>query len=141
LEKWALLMRQSRLNAVPADKLVLTARQSSVDLAAWLRSLESSRYDLAQAMQLRQRLVAEQSDAGWSPTWDGQTQRYLAVVAISQSLHDLTGRELSSSTTNTRVLLPIQDRLRFPKRYATPRGFNPDEVDQLFRELRWSLSR
>lgn len=127
LEKLLNLIQQSRLGAPPADSLLPTARQSSRDLAAWSRSIELAATDSARADQLLHRLLAVESDADWLSTWDGQTQRYLAIVAVNQSLLGVADRK---------TLAEFPNRLRFPTGYSTPRGFSPDDLQLLFRVLR-----
>ncbi len=136
LTEWIGLMREARLGTIPVEKVAVSIRQASIDLAAWSLLIESSRYDATQTTHLLQRLIATESDAAWSSTWDGQAQRYLAVVAVSQSLRNLTGREPFPQTSAERAFSPFQQRLMFPKGSSTPHDFNPDEFDRLFRELR-----
>ena len=132
LEKLLNLIQHSRLGAAPADTLLPTARQSSRDLAAWTRSIESASTDSTRTNQLLRHLLAAESDADWRSTWDGQTQRYLAIVAVNQSLRGSSDRKAFGASS----LAEFSKRLRFPAGYATPRGFSPDDLQLLFRELR-----
>ncbi len=126
------LMQQSQLGTAPAEMLLTTAQQSSRDLAAWSRSIEFAPTDVARSQQLLRRLLADDSAAEWLPNWDGQTQRYLAIVAVNQSLHGLTDRQSFA----TGSLAEFSKRLRLPFGYATPRDFSSDDLQMLFRELR-----
>ena len=141
LQNLVTLMDKSRLSAGSAEELAKSAQLSSDHLAVWLHSLESSRYDVPQATRLLQRVISAETDADWLPNWDGQTQRYLAIAAASQSLQRLTGRTPFPPSSDSRALVPLRERLKFPTGYATPRGFNPSEFDQLLGQLRMSMAR
>ena len=132
LERILNLMEQSRLGAAPADVLLTTARQSSRELAAWSRSLDFATTDADQSQQLLQHLLSVESDREWLPTWEGQTQRYLAIVAVNQSLSRVTDRKVVPLDGLARV----SKRLQFPVDYATPRGLTADDLQDLFRGLR-----
>ncbi len=129
------LIQPSRFGAVSAAELLNVARQSNRDADAWLRSLESSHWDARQGTDLLNRFLAKESDTDWLPTWDGQAQRYLALLAARQSVRDLTGVE-PLSRLGTEPVGRLQDRLRYPVGYATPQGFKPDDAQRLIRELR-----
>lgn len=141
LKSLVALMDKSRLSAAKADELAKTAQQSSDHLGVWLHSLESSRYDAAQATHLLQRVISAETDAEWLPTWDGQTQRYLAAAAASQSIQRLTGREPFMRTSGAPALAIFPQRLKYQSGYATPHGFDPLEVDQLLVALRKSVAQ
>ena len=126
------LMQQSRLGTAPAQTLLTTAQQSSRDLAAWSRSIEFAPTDVARSQQLLRRLLADESAAEWLPNWDGQTQRYLAIVAVNQTLSDATNR----TSIPPDSLAAIPKRLRFPINYATPREFSASDLQSLFGKLR-----
>ena len=91
--------------------------------------------------QLLQRFVAAESDSEWLPTWDGQAQRYLGIVATSRSLRVTTGREPFSNAADGNVLANFRRQLAYPVGYATPRGFDSSAVDHALQELRRSLTR
>ena len=133
------LMQQSRLGIAPADQLSLTARQSSADLANWSRSLEDSATDPERMNQLLHRLVASESE--WLPTWDGQVQRYLGIVATSRALRFTSGRDAFSFAANADVFAKLRRRLAYPVGYATPKGFDPSAFTPAIQELRQSLAR
>ncbi|MBC7816157.1 MAG: hypothetical protein IAG10_04590 [Planctomycetaceae bacterium] len=140
LKNLVALMDKSRLSAANADELAKTAQQSSDQLRVWLHSLESSRYDAAQATHLLQRVISAETDTDWLPTWDGHTQRYLAASAASQSIQRLTGREPFTRSSGSPALAVFPQRLKYQSGYATPYGFDPSEVDQLLVALRKSLA-
>ena len=125
-------MQQSRLGTAPAETLLTTAQQSSRDLAAWSRSIEFAPTDVARSQQLLRRLLADESAAEWLPNWDGQTQRYLAIVAVNQTLSDANSR----TSIPPDSLAAIPKRLRFPINYATPREFSASDLQSLFGKLR-----
>ena len=135
LGQWATLMQNSWLRAVPANELATTAGRASSDLAAWSQSLNSQRVDAVQAASLLRQLLAAESDAAFPMTWDGQAQRYLAVVAARQSLRDLTHDTPTSQVLRSQPILRLQELLKFPAGFATPRDFHADDVEQLFRAL------
>ena len=139
MESLLAVMGQSRLRSAPANEVVTAAQRASDDLASWLRSLDASRYDAAQARQLLQRVIDAKSDAEWQPNWDGQMQRYLAIAAASQSLQRLTGKAPFPPASDSRALIPLRTRLKYRPNYATPPGFDPKEVDELLAKLRDSL--
>lgn len=126
------LVEQSRLGAVRAETLLPTARQASHDLKTWSQALEFASISPAQTVQLRHRLIAAESNSDWLPTWDGQTQRFLAIAALNQSLRGMADQK----TFAIGSLIEFPKRLRFPVGYATPREFSPDDLETLFRELR-----
>lgn len=135
------LMQQSRLGIAPAEQLSPIARQASADLADWSRRLENSESSEIQISQLLQRFVAAESESEWLPTWDGQTQRYLGIVATSRSLRVTTGRTPFSFPADTDSLATFRRHLAYPTGYDTPRQFDPTTVDRLIPELRQSLTR
>ncbi len=139
LGQLAKLMQQSRLGTAPAVQLSLAARQSSADLANWSRSLEYSTTEPERMNQLLDRLVATESE--WLPTWDGQVQRYLGIVATSRSLRVTTGREPFSFASDANVLSNFRSQLAYPIGYATPRSFDSSAVNPIIQELRQSLTR
>lgn len=132
LTKLLNLIDKSRLGTTPADTLLQTAQPSSRDLLTWSRSLELVTITPAQTQQFLRTLIATESDRDWLPTWDGQAQRYLSLVAVNQSLRDRSGQTILA--TNTIAKFPMQ--LRFPAGYATPRGFSSKPLDELFEQLR-----
>ncbi len=134
------LMQQSRLGIASADQLSLTARQSSADLASWSRSLENAATDATQRIPLLHRLLAVESDSEWLPTWDGQTQRYLSIIATGRSLRATERRGPFTLAADSEVLVNLRHQLTYPAGYATPRSFDPSEIDRLLRELRQSMS-
>ena len=140
LESLLAVMGQSRLRSAPANEVDAAAQRASDDLASWLRSLESSRYDAAQAMQLLHRVIDAKSDAEWQPNWDGQMQRYLAIAAASQSLQRLTGKTPFPPSSDSRALIPLRTRLKYRPNYATPPAYDPTEVDHLLAELRKNMA-
>lgn len=135
----AKLMQQSRLGIAPAEQLAPTTRQTSADLADWFRGLESTETNATAMRQLLHRMVAADSDSEWLPTWDGQSQRYLGIVATSRSLRVTTGHE--PFATNADVLANVRRQLAYPIGYDTPRSFEPTAVDRLVQELRQHLTR
>ena len=141
LGQLAKLMQQSRLGIAPADQLSLAARQSSADLADWSRSLEYSTTEVERINQLLHRLVTTESDLEWLPTWDGQTQRYLGIIAASRTLRFTSGREPFSFATDADVLAKLRSHLAYPVGYATPQSFDSSVVIHSIQELRQSLAR
>lgn len=141
LGQLAKLMQQSRLGLAPTDQLSLAARQSSADLADWSRLLEYSTTEPERMTQLLHRLIATESDSEWLPTWDGQAQRYLGIVATSRALRVTSGREPFSFAANADVLAKLRRQLAYPVGYATPRSFDPTAVNHAIQELRQSLAR
>lgn len=135
------LMQQSRLGIAPAEQLSPIARKASTDLADWSHWLEKSETGEPQMSQLLHRLVASETDFEWLPTWDGQTQRYLGIVATSRSLHTTTGRAPFSFASDADVLAKFRRHLAYPVGYDTPRGFDPATVERIVPELRQSLTR
>jgi hypothetical protein len=108
-------------------------------LAAWSRSLDSSAADAAQATRLLHRLLAAESDSEWLPTWDGQTQRYLGIIATSRALRLMTGNKAFLIEADSNVLTTFRSQLTYPVGYATPHSFDLSAVDQIIAELRKSL--
>lgn len=139
LSKLLKLVNQSRLGTTSADALLPAAQQSSRDLAAWSRSLEFTSADPGQSTQLLHRLLAIESDAEWLPTWDGQTQRYLAIVAAAQSSRRATGRESFSQVGREETLAKLLRQLSYPPHYNTPLNFRLSDVEPLLRDLRNSV--
>lgn len=139
LSKLLKLVNQSRLGTTSADALLPAARQSSHDLAAWSRSLEFTSADPGQTSQLLHRLLAIESDAEWLPTWDGQAQRYLAIVAAAQSSRRATGRESFSQVGREETLAKLLRQLSYPPHYNTPLNFRLSDVEPLLRDLRNSV--
>ncbi len=135
------LMQRSRLGIAPADQLSLTARQSSADLANWSRVLENATTEATSMDHLLHRLVATESDSEWLPTWDGQTQLYLGIVATSRTLRVTSGREPFSFVADADVLSQLRRQLAYPVGYATPRSFDPSAVNRAIQELHQSLAR
>lgn len=133
LKEMHLLMQNSRLGAVPAEQLQTMSRRAIHDLRTWQLQMESSKIDEATAQQLRVRLLADVNDKEWPSNWDGQTQRWLAISAIDASA---TGTMRPQIDKQSSPLLPLRDRLRFPRGYATPHNFSSDAVTELFRKLR-----
>jgi hypothetical protein len=140
LEALLATMGQSRLRSAPANEVATAAQRASDDLASWLRSQESTRYDAAQASKLLHRVIDETSDAQWQPNWDGQMQRFLAIAAASQSLQRLTGKTPFTPSSDSRALIPLRTRLKYRPDHATPYGYDPKEVDALLAELRKSMA-
>jgi hypothetical protein len=140
LSKLLHLVNQSRLGTTPADALFATSRQTSRNLAEWSRSLEFVSVDPAQSSQLLHRLLAAESDREWLPTWDGQAQRYLAVVTVAQSSRRVTGHEPFLSAGRVETLANLRRQLSYPPHYNTPLGFRSSDIDPLWRDLRKSLS-
>jgi len=140
LESLLAVMGQSRLRAAPANEVATAAQRASDDLAGWLRKMETTRYDAAQANQLLHRVIDEKSNAEWQPNWDGHMQRYLAITAASQSLQRLTGKTPFPPASDSRALVPLRARLKYRADYATPPGYDPSEVDQLLAELRKNMA-
>lgn len=138
LTKLLNLVNQSRLGTTSSDTLLPAAQQSSRDLAAWSRSLEFTTADPDQSTQLLHRLIAPESDAEWLPTWDGQTQRYLAIVA-AQTSHRTTGRDSFSQVGREETLAKLLRRLAYPSHYNTPLNFRLSDVEPLLRDLRNSV--
>ena len=103
LVQWTLLMQSSKLRGVPTGKLVNVARRASIDLAAWSQFLESNRSDEAQVRFFLKRSLAINSDNAFATTWDGHTQRYLAIVAAHQALRDLIGQTSSRKSAEQTV--------------------------------------
>ncbi len=136
LIQWTQLMQNSRLRVIPANELATVARRASANLAAWSRSLESAHSDQVQAQLFLQRLLATESDAAFAMTWDGQAQRYLAIVAAHQSLRDLNGDASTAQLLPSQSLSQLQELLKFPQGFATPRDYHTEQVQQLFRRLR-----
>lgn len=139
LSKLLKLVNQSRLGTTSASVLLPAAQQSSRDLAAWSRSLEFTSADPVQTSQLLHRLLAIESDAEWLPTWDGQTQRYLAIVAAAQSSRRATGRESFSQVGREETLAKLLRQLSYPPHYNTPLNFRLSDVEPLLRDLRNSV--
>ncbi len=135
LAQWTLLMQNSKLRGVPTGELVSVARRASIDLAAWSQFLESHRSDESQVRLFLKRSLAINSDDAFATTWDGQTQRYLAVVAAHQTLRDLIGHASSDQFLPTQPLTQLQELLKFPLGFATPRDYQAERVQQLFRQL------
>jgi hypothetical protein len=140
LSELSTLMQRSRLRLTPASELSKAARQSSSRLTDLRRALESAQCDVAQANQLLQRVASTETDADWSPTWDGQAQRYLAIAAASQSLHRLSD-SVASRSTDPKLLLGIRQRLQFPVGYSAPRHFDAADIEPLIRDLGKSAAR
>ncbi len=136
LSKLINLMNQSRIGTTPADVLLATSRQTSRDLAEWSRALEFASVDPAQSSQLLHRLLAAESDREWLPTWDGQVQRYLAVVTVAQSSLRVTGREPFHSAGRAETLANLRQQLRYPPHYNSPLGFRSSDIDPLWHDLR-----
>ena len=136
LERLLGLMQQSRIGTAPADTLLTTARQSSRELSTWAQSLDDSSTDAIQSQRLLRHLLANESAGDWSPTWDGQSQRYLAIVAVAQSTRQITGREAFAPAGVAEVLPMLRKQLSYPRGYNTPRGFSASDVDRLLIELR-----
>ena len=86
------------------------------------------------------RLLAVESDSEWLPTWDGQTQRYLSIIATGRSLRATERRGPFTLAADSEVLVNLRHQLTYPAGYATPRSFDPSEIDRLLRELRQSMS-
>lgn len=131
LTKLLTLIDKSRLGTTPADTLLPTAQQSSRDLLTWSRSLELVTITPAQSQQLLRTLIAIESDRDWLPTWDGQAQRYLSLVAVNQSLRDQSGQTILATNT----IAKFTTQLRFPAGYATPRGFSSRPIKELLEQL------
>ncbi|TXT30493.1 MAG: hypothetical protein FD138_2280 [Planctomycetota bacterium] len=130
------LIQNSRLGTAPADMLLTNARQSSRELAAWSRSIEDTPSDSNQSHQLLQRLLAAESDGEWLPTWDGQAQRYLAVIAAARTTRQITGREAFSPAGIAELLPKLRKQLSYSQGYNTPHDFSASDVDRLLLELR-----
>ena len=67
------------------------------------------------------------------PTWDDAAQCYLALIAWQRSrpaTDPAFGTKLLALRRQLQQLLP-----RSPERFDTPRGYRPDEVTPLLREL------
>ncbi len=91
--------------------------------------------------QLLHRLIATESESEWLPTWDGQVQRYLGIVATSRALRVTSGHEPFSFATNADVLAKLRRQLAYPVGYATPSSFDPSAVNHAIQELRQNLAR
>jgi len=141
LTKLLNLVNQSRLGTTPAEALRPAAQQSSHDLAAWSRSLEFMSADPGQSTQLLHRLLAIESDAEWLPTWDGQTQRYLAITAAAQSARRATGREPFSRAGREETLAKLLRQFSYPPHYSTPLNFRLSDVEPLLRDLQNSVEQ
>lgn len=135
LSKLMNLMNQSRIGTTSADTLLATTRQTSRDLTEWSHSLEFASVDSAQSSQLLHRLLAVESDREWLPTWDGQVQRYLAVVTVAQSSLRVTRREPFLSV-RTETLVNLRQQLRYPPHYNSPLRFRSSDIDPLWHDLR-----
>lgn len=135
LRQWTELMQSSKLRGVPAHSLAAIASRVSEDLSVWSRMLDSSHVDSEMAQHLLRQLLATESDAIFALTWEAQTQRYLAYVAANQSLCDLDANASKSRVTPSHSLTELQNHLKFPHGFATPRDYRAEEVQQLFRRL------
>ncbi|MFM9962835.1 MAG: hypothetical protein ACKV2Q_16620 [Planctomycetaceae bacterium] len=140
------VMDRSRLGTAPANDVVAAAKQSSADLATWIGTMDATKYDAAQTTALLHRLVDVESDAIWEKNkdgqirWDGQMQRYLAIAAASRSLQGLTGKSPFPPSSGSRALIPLRTHLNYRPSYATPSGYDPQQVDPIA-ELRKSMTR
>ena len=137
LSQWTQLMQNSKLRGVQASELATVAGKTRTDLSAWSRMLESSHCDADQAQLFLRQLLATESDAAFAITWEGQTQRYLALIAAHQSLRDLSFDTSASpsQSVSANSLTELQKLLKFPLGFATPHDYRAEEVQQIFRRL------
>ncbi len=110
------------------------------------RSIDEQKLSHAQVASLMSR-VAQHGSALAGQNWDGATQSYLALVALHQSLQDMsgTGAGVPDATGRevNRTLEEVLGQLAFPLDADSPQTFDGQAIEQLqdrFRAVQQSLS-
>jgi hypothetical protein len=126
------LWQRARLSGVSATELQGAAERTSNTLAKSLPLAESWTLTPAKLDELRGHALSQETNNVWPPTWDGDTQRFLAVVALSRSQARAIG---SPQTMTLRLLSQLRDRLQYPPGFATPHGYSSKSAQHLFHQL------
>ncbi|MFO0952848.1 MAG: multiheme c-type cytochrome [Isosphaeraceae bacterium] len=116
-------LRTEMLHPSPdAAKVVELAGTASKELDGWLQQLAGGTYDEARVQRL---LTAykELQKPGLLKSWDEATQRYLALVPLTQAYDSLTGGQPNASWNAE--LATLAKILTYPKGFESPVGFDP----------------
>ncbi len=109
-------------NPDPAEVAREAAATSGL-LTAWIDKLSARDFDATLVDQLYAR-VADLQARGEVRSWDEATQRYLALVPLSQALQML-GSGATRTEDRRRVLTGMLNDLKYPDGYDSPKSFNP----------------
>ncbi len=82
--------------------------------------------------------IAEHTPELAARNWDSATQSYLALVALHQSLQDMSGSEVPDAKGReiNRTLEEVLGQLAFPADADSPRTFDKESIQQLQERLR-----
>jgi hypothetical protein len=109
------------------EKTSRLAREMADLLESLLRRAEASSASLLPVGALLRR-VLDRADAKTSLTWDHAAARYAALAALGRASADL-GRPLPG-------LRVLENLLRFPRDFDSPRNYDPAQVEQAIRHLK-----